>query len=77
MTTQTNDTDIVTRIIKECHTGKEAAEKIFQAIASDKTRSLQLSDGPVNITDEDAGEFVQRYSAEVEPTLWESKRRKN
>jgi hypothetical protein len=77
MTAQLNDNDIVTRIIKECHTGKDAAEKIFRAIAIDKSRSLQLSDGPVNISEEDAGEFVQRYSAEVETTLWESKRRKN
>ncbi len=77
MTAQSNETDTVTRIIKECHTGKEAAEKIFQAIAIEKSRSLQLSDGPINISEEDAGEFVQRYSAEVETTLWESKRRKN
>ncbi len=77
MSAEKNAIDTVTRIIKECHTGKETAEKIFKAIASDKTRSLHLSDGPVSISDEDAGEFVQRYSAEVEPTLWESKRRKN
>ena len=72
-----NDNDIVTKIIKECHAGKETAEKIFKAIATDKKRTLNLATGEIKISDEEAGEFVERYSSEVEPTLWESKRRKN
>lgn len=77
MNAQLNDNDIVTTIIKECHTGKETAERIFKAIATDKQRVLNLANTEVKISDAEAGEFVERFSAEVEPTLWESKRRKN
>jgi hypothetical protein len=38
---------------------------------------VQLPDGEVSLTDEEIGEFAVRYSSEVEPTIWESKRRKN
>jgi hypothetical protein len=77
MSAQLNDKDTVTQIIKECHTSKETAEKIFKAIASDKKRTLTLGNAKIKISDEEAGEFVERFSSEVEPTLWESKRRKS
>ena len=37
---------------------------------------VKLPDGEVCLSDEEAGEFAVRYSSEVEPTIWESKRRK-
>jgi len=77
MNTQVNDNDVVTRIIKECHAGKETAKEIFREIAAGKKRTLDLAGGKVEINDKEAGEFVRRFSAEVEPTFWESKRRKN
>ena len=77
MNAQVNDNDVVTKIIKECHAGKETAKEIFRDIAGSKKRILDLSEGKVEINDKEAGEFVQRFSSEVEPTFWESKRLKN
>lgn len=77
MTVQTNETDTVTRIIQECLTGRETAEKIYQDIVRDKKRTLKFSDIEIKISDKDVGEFVDRYSSEVEPTLWVSKSRKD
>lgn len=77
MAAQLVENDIVTKIIKACHTDKATAETLFKAIANQKERTLTLSDLKITITEEEAGEFVQRFSAEVEPTLWESKRLKN
>lgn len=76
MADQITEKDIVTKIIKACHADKETAETIYKSIADEKKRTLNLSGQEISITDEEAGEFVQRFSAEVEPTLWESKRRK-
>jgi len=77
MNTHVNDNDVVTKIIKECYANKETAKEIFRDIAGSKKRILDLATGKVEINDREAGEFVQRFSAEVEPTLWKSKRRKN
>jgi hypothetical protein len=71
------DDDPVTRLIKFCHRDETSATRLFQQFISEKKLSVELPEGVVTLTEEQRGEFVQRYSAEVEPTLWESKRRKN
>ncbi len=68
--------DVVDRLIKHCHQNAEAAEKLFDQMIAHQQQTVQLPDGDVNITEEQRGEFAERYSAEVGPTLWESKRRK-
>lgn len=73
----TEERDVVTTLIKHCHRGQEAAETLFRTIVTEESRSIQLPEGEVELTAEDVGEFVARYSAEVEPTLWESKRLKH
>jgi len=77
MTTPNMDVDTVSRVIKHCIADHLFAEKAFSAIAFGKEHSVTLPDGEVHLNEEEVGEFVARYSAEVEPTIWESKRRKN
>lgn len=69
--------DVVTHIIKFCIADKAFAKQAFEHIASARKRTLELPDGKVTLNETEAGEFVERFSAEVEPTLWESKRLKS
>ena len=75
-TEQRYSDDVVTHVIKFCLENRDFAEKAFESVASDKQRTLNLPDGDVTLNEQQAGEFVERFSSEVEPTLWESKRRK-
>ena len=70
------DPDLVTHVIKYCNKDHKLAESLFSAVATRRERTLTLPDGPVTLNEEEAGEFVQRYSSEVEPAIWVSKRRK-
>jgi hypothetical protein len=76
MNPSTEDIDIVSRLIGHCLQDPEKARKLFDDLIAHKAREVQLPEGKVHLSEEQAGEFVERYSAEVEPTLWESKRRK-
>ncbi|NIQ98418.1 MAG: hypothetical protein GWO11_08350 [Desulfuromonadales bacterium] len=69
--------DVVTHVIKYCLEDKAFAENAFDNVAAEKKRTLRLPDGEVTLTEAQAGEFVERFSAEVEPAFWESKRRKS
>ena len=71
------DLDNVTRLIRQCHRSKDQAENLFQHLIAEKAMSVDLPDGRIVLTPEEHDEFVERYSSEVEPTLWESKRLKN
>jgi hypothetical protein len=68
--------DTVSRIIGHCLQDPENARKLFDTVIAHRERDVDLPEGRIHLTEEEAGEFVERYSAEVEPTLWESKRRK-
>jgi len=72
----TTGEDRVTRVIKYCVKDHALAEKFFDTVATKNGRTLKLPDGEITLSDDEAGEFVQRYSSEVEPTIWVSKRRK-
>jgi hypothetical protein len=72
----TEDIDIVSRLIGHCLQDPENARKLFDEVIGHKAREVDLPEGRVHLSEEQAGEFVERYSAEVEPTLWESKRLK-
>lgn len=76
-TEQRYENDVVTHVIKFCIADKGFAKETFDLIAATKARSIDLPDGRVTLSEEEAGEFVERFSAEVEPTLWESKRLKS
>jgi len=75
MTAPNMEVDNVSRVIKHCIADHLFAEKAFNAVAKD--HRVTLPDGEVRLSEEEVGEFVARYSSEVEPTIWESKRRKN
>jgi len=72
-----SDTDPVTRIIKECHKGEQEANRIFNLIAERRLNYILLEDHTeLELDEEQIGEFVQRFSSEVEPEYWHSKRHK-
>lgn len=66
--------DPVTRVIKYCHGDFSEAQRIYHLLAEEKNHAIDLPDGKVKLTDEQLGEFVERYSSEVEPEIWRSKR---
>jgi len=76
MTSQQVENDVVTRLIRYCHISPNSAEKMFNSLISEGRDRIELSGEEILLSEEEIGEFVARYSAEVEPTLWESKRRK-
>jgi hypothetical protein len=67
----------VTHLIGLCLRSKKDAEWIYDLLISRDLRRVDLITGSVHLTPEEHAEFVARYSAEVEPTLWESAFRKH
>jgi hypothetical protein len=69
--------DPVSLVIKACHQGEDEANRIYHLLAEEHRHDLTLGDRTtVRLNDEQLGEFVERFSSEVQPTFWESKRRK-
>lgn len=68
--------DVVSRIIGRCYQDPAVAETLFRQVIAGGARRVFLPEGEVELSAEEAGEFAARFSAEVEPTLWQSKRRK-
>ncbi|PLY10943.1 MAG: hypothetical protein C0624_01890 [Desulfuromonas sp.] len=77
MTQASQHGDKVTRLIHYCHGNRSQAEDLFQHLIAEKAMSIELPEGRVTLTPEEHDEFVARFSAEVEPTIWISKRLKN
>jgi hypothetical protein len=69
--------DNVSRLIGHCLRNRKEAERIYDLLVSKGFRKVDLITGSVHITPSDLAEFVARFSAEVEPTLWESSFRKH
>ncbi len=69
--------DPVTMLIHQCHKDADEAERLYRLVAEKKTRHLDLDGGHIDLTDAQIGEFVSRFSAEVETALWQSKRLKH
>lgn len=76
---QTHETsDPVSLIIKACHQSEEAAKRIYHLLAEEHQEHFRLANGTIiHLSTEQLGEFAERFSAEVEPTYWESKRAKH
>lgn len=77
MTSPNTNVDVVSRVIRHCIADHLFAEKTFNTLTAAHKHTITLPDGEVRLTDEEIGEFAVRYSSEVEPTIWESKRRKS
>lgn len=77
MQTRQPDPDPVSRVIRECHRGEDIATALYHQIAEEHRRSITLDGAPVELDEAQANDFVQRFSSEVEPEYWRSKRRKD
>ncbi len=66
--------DPVTLIIRYCHASRFAAEHIYALLAEQRHHHLELPEATLELSDQDLGEFVTRYSAEVEPQIYRSGR---
>lgn len=70
--------DPVSLILKACLESENDAKRIFHQLAEEHIHSYKLDDGTtLHLSDEQIGEFAVRYSSEVEPTYWVSKRLKH
>jgi len=64
--------DKVSHLIGCCLRDKAEAERMYRVIISGQTRKIDLITGSILLTPEEHAEFVARFSAEVEPTIWTS-----
>lgn len=69
--------DGVDHLIGQCLRSKVDAERLYDVLISRNLRKVDLITGSVHLSPEEHAEFVARFSAEVEPTLWESSFRKH
>lgn len=77
MRTERPNLDPVSRIIGECHRSEDAATRIYHQIAEERRRSVVIDGTTVVLDERQAGEFARRFSSEVEPAFWVSKRLKH
>jgi len=72
----TSSRDPVSKIIGACHKWRNEANRIYNLIAERHLNHILLGDNTeLELSEEQIGEFVQRFSAKVEPEYWHSKRR--
>ena len=77
METRTSS-DPVSMIIKACHRGEAEAQRIYHLIAEERRHRIVLDDNThLFLSDRQIGEFAARFSSEVEPEYWVSKRLKH
>lgn len=69
--------DNVSHLIGQCLRSKQEAKKLYDQLVSRNLRKVDLITGSVELSPAEHAEFVARFSAEVEPTLWESSFRKH
>lgn len=69
--------DSVNHLIGQCLRSKKDAEWIYDVLVSRNLRKVDLITGSVHLSPQEHSEFVARFSAEVEPTIWESSFRKH
>lgn len=69
--------DSVNHLIGQCLRSKAEAERIYDILISRKHTKIDLITGSIHLSPEEHSEFVARFSAEVEPTIWESSFRKH
>jgi hypothetical protein len=70
--------DPVSLIIKDCHQSEEEANRIFHQLAEKRQHDYTLRNGTrVHLNNQQLEEFAARFSSEVEPTYWVSRRLKH
>lgn len=69
--------DPVSVIIKACHRGEDEAKRLYHLIAEMRQHHIVLdAETELMLNDQQLGEFAKRFSSEVEPEYWVSKRLK-
>lgn len=71
------DEDHVNHLIGRCMRNKEDAKRMYDILISQNRRCIDLITGTVHLSPNEHEEFVNRFSSEIEPTLWDSARRKH
>lgn len=70
--------DPVSLIIKACRKNEDEAKRIYHLLAEERQHHLTLeNETSVVLTEEQLGDFTERFSSEIEPIYWESKRLKH
>lgn len=69
--------DRVNHLIGQCMRNKEEAKRLYDILVSKNQRKVGLITGSIHLSKEEHAEFVARYSAEIEPTIWDSSFRKH
>lgn len=69
--------DHVSHLIGQCLRSKAEAERMYRVLVAGRARQIDLITGSVRLTETEHAEFVARFSAEVEPTIWTSSFRKH
>lgn len=64
--------DTVSHLIGQCLRNKEEAKRMYDRLISRDSRKIDMFTGSIQLSDAEHDDFVARFSAEVEPTLWES-----
>lgn len=64
--------DTVSHLIGECMRSKNDAERVYELLVSRNLRKIDLVTGTIHLSPSEHAEFVARYSAEINPTIWES-----
>jgi hypothetical protein len=64
--------DSVNHLIGQCLRSKADAEWLYDMLVSKNLRKIDLITGSVHLSPAEHTEFIARFSAEVEPTIWES-----
>ena len=72
------NSDPVSLVMKACHKNEDEANRIYHLLAEEKKHQIKLdNETTIHLSEEQLGEFAERFSAEVEPEYWESKRLKH
>ena len=65
--------DNVSHLIGQCLRDKAEAKRMYDKLIARNGRKVDLFTGGIELSETEHDEFVARFSAEVEPTLFESK----
>lgn len=77
MNPEASGTDNISHILKFCIDDEDLAKRVYQQVIAEGNRTVELPDGKVQLSEAEQREFAERFSTEVEPTVWTSKRAKD
>lgn len=69
--------DVVSRLVGQCLQSRETAERLFEDVIAARRRRIVVDGEALELSEDQLHEFVERFSTEVEPAFWESKRLKH